>query len=179
MTKQEAYRRQAESDFSVFRLLAARPRNEIPECHPLHYLQMATEKLAKAAFIALNVQFETYSHVAFSEIRHHLKRRDFAERLGFRNRAAYRGFLNKTAGLCRDIDELNPGVGAQRPGGGAKEGPNSEYPWLARDANLREMWNVPAEYSFGLLARLQEEAMGIELVEFIRKLLQRFDGVFR
>src|SRR5208283_5496445 len=43
--EQELWWRQAESDHSVFVHLR---RAGIPECHLLHYLQMATEKLSKA-----------------------------------------------------------------------------------------------------------------------------------
>ncbi len=39
---------QARSDYDVFRLLREQPRARVPECHPLHYLQMSTEKLGKA-----------------------------------------------------------------------------------------------------------------------------------
>jgi hypothetical protein len=41
-----AFIAQARSDFRVYRHLAERP--EFAVCHALHYLQMATEKLAKA-----------------------------------------------------------------------------------------------------------------------------------
>ena len=48
MTEHEAYLRQARSDFGVFQLLLEQDRDMVPACHPLHYLQMSTEKLAKA-----------------------------------------------------------------------------------------------------------------------------------
>ena len=37
---------QARTDFAVFELL--RRQSDLPECHALHYLQMATELLGKA-----------------------------------------------------------------------------------------------------------------------------------
>ena len=40
-----AYRRQAASDFKIYRHLAD---SDVPGCHALHHLQMATEKIAKA-----------------------------------------------------------------------------------------------------------------------------------
>jgi hypothetical protein len=45
MTWRDAFLKQAHSDYSVYKKL-----NELrlPLCHKLHYLQMATEKLAKA-----------------------------------------------------------------------------------------------------------------------------------
>lgn len=41
-----AYARQAASDWTIYRQLAAAP--EVPRCHALHFLQMAAEKVAKA-----------------------------------------------------------------------------------------------------------------------------------
>ena len=45
-----AFARQAQSDFLARDQLLVNPR--LPECHQLHYLQMAFEKLAKAHLIA-------------------------------------------------------------------------------------------------------------------------------
>lgn len=48
MTQDQAFLRQARSDFAVYRQL---PALRVPRCHELHYLQMAAEKLAKAAVL--------------------------------------------------------------------------------------------------------------------------------
>jgi hypothetical protein len=179
MTEAEAYRRQAQSDFRVYELLAGEKRADVPECHALHYLQMATEKIAKAAFLALQVEgFDKYSHVAFSELRRHLKRRDLAPKLAFRSFRSYRAFLKRAGSLFRRIDELSPAVGPQQPGGGPKEGPNSEYPWRARDDAGQVVWHVPAEHSFGLLAELEQTTRGAQVIDFVHTLIARFDGVF-
>jgi len=53
MTEQEAFLAQASSDYEVFQILLDLDRTVVPVCHPLHYLQMSTEKLAKAAKLAL------------------------------------------------------------------------------------------------------------------------------
>ena len=42
---ERAFLAQARSDWNVYRLLS---ESREPSCHALHYLQMATEKLAKA-----------------------------------------------------------------------------------------------------------------------------------
>ncbi|HZL37716.1 MAG TPA: hypothetical protein VFC78_20535, partial [Tepidisphaeraceae bacterium] len=128
--KSQALLRQARSDLTVFDLLAA--HEDVPECHALHFLQMATEKLAKAAFLALGVPFDAFSHVAFSHLPRLLSRRDVAGALGHRTFLSYRTFLRRTAPLFRMIDELNPSVGLQTSGS-AKDGPNVEYPWEGRD----------------------------------------------
>jgi hypothetical protein len=179
MEEREAFQRQARSDFQVFELLHRQHLGEVSECHALHYLQMATEKLAKAAFIALDVRPEDrYSHVAFSLIPQHLSRRDVAHALGWTDFRRYQAFLRWARPLFREIDELNPGVGPQQPGGGPQEGPNVEYPWRSRDAAGELVWEAPADHDFGLLARLRRDANGLALLHFVRTLLERFDSVF-
>jgi hypothetical protein len=180
MKEHEAFLRQARSDFEVFQLLSEQDGSRVPECHPLHYLQMATEKLAKAAFIALGVQVGyRFSHVAFSHIPDHLCRRDVAHALGWQDFRAYQRFLARTAGLFRAIDELSPGVGPQQPGGGSSEGPNAEYPWIARDESGEMTWHAPADQRFDLLDKLHRSGDGATLFLFVRTLLERFNGVFR
>jgi hypothetical protein len=180
MEQHEAFLRQARSDFQVFEILREQDRSEVPECHPLHYLQMATEKLAKAAFMALGVDVgDRYSHVAFSHIPHHLCRRDVARALGWADFRAFQAFLRGAAPLFREIDELNPSVGPQQPGGAPQEGPNVEYPWRARDAAGEITWFAPTEHRFGLLDRLRHSSDGARQLQFVRLLLERFEGVFR
>ena len=49
MTWSEAFCTQAESDFRVFqKLMRENGSGEVAFCHCLHFLQMATEKLAKS-----------------------------------------------------------------------------------------------------------------------------------
>ena len=178
MTRAEAYLDQATSDFGVFRLLTDQSRQQVPECHPLHYLQMATEKLAKAAYLALEMEdFDFYSHVAFSTLRHHLSRRDIARSLGYKDFRTYQAFLRRTAPLHRRVDELHPGVGPQRADGGAREGPNVEYPWRGRRADESMDWQVPAEHDFGLLRTLRD-GDGHQMLLFVQRLLDRFHAVF-
>ena len=179
MTEADAFHQQAKSDFEVFELLLGFPRDEVAECHPLHYLQMATEKVAKAAFCALGVEGrERFSHVAFSSIRHHLGRRDVARALGYADFRAYLRFLNRSAPVHREFDELNPSVGPQLEGGGPKEGPNVEYPWRGRDERSRWTWHAPATHSFELLDRLQRSGDAAQVLGLVRLLIQRFHAVF-
>ena len=180
MWEHEALLRQARSDFQVFELLQDRHRNEVPECHPLHYLQMVTEKLAKAAFIALGAPVgDRHSHIAFSLVPQHLCRRDVARALGWEDFRRYQAFLRWAAPLFREIDELHPGVGPQHPGGGPQEGPNVEYPWRTPGAAGDALWKAPADHTFGLLEKLRRDPNGAALLQFVRTLLDRFDVVFR
>jgi hypothetical protein len=45
------YARQAGADFATYQLLQRESRSQIPQCHKLHFLQMACEKLVKAHLI--------------------------------------------------------------------------------------------------------------------------------
>lgn len=105
MTRRIAFLRQARSDFAAFDHLVRQPRLAIPQCHPLHYLQMAAEKLAKAVLDAAGALNDPYSHVAFSQMPYRLARADVARAIGFRNMRAYRRFLKRTTGIFREVDE--------------------------------------------------------------------------
>ena len=121
MTEADAFVRQAQSDFAAFELLVARDRSEIPSCHALHYLQMATEKLSKAVFLSLGVPYQQRSHVAFSLVLAHLNRADMAIKLGWPEFKGYQRFLRRCRRLCRAIEELNPAVGSQATGGSTQQ----------------------------------------------------------
>ena len=175
----EAYLLQARSDFAVFELLVRQGRADVPECYALHYLQMATEKLAKAAFLALRVPgLRRFDHVAFSLVPLHLRRRDVARGLGWSDFRVYQTFVTRTRPVFRETDELAPAVGPRLDGGGPAEGPNVEYPWpVAR--NEETCWVVPAEHGFGLLDRLRRSGDAAQVLGFIRRLMERFEGIFR
>jgi hypothetical protein len=169
---------QARSDFAGFEYLSSFDRAAVPECHPLHFFQMSTEKLAKAAFDALGMTTDPYSHVAFSLVPNHLARRDVALALGYRSFHAYRDFLSRAAPLFRRVDELNPAVGQQMPAGGARDGPNVEYPWEARNPGGEPSWIAPSGYNFRLLFQMERKSDAEKLLDFVRRLLNRFESVF-
>ena len=113
MTEQQAFLIQASSDYRVFRILLNLDRATVPACHALHYLQMSTEKLAKAAMKALERPTGKLTHVAFSDMPYLLARTEIAKQLGWQNAKAFRQFLKKSAPIFRKIEELNPSVGTQ------------------------------------------------------------------
>lgn len=178
MSEWEAFLRQARSDYQVFALLLRLSREGVEECHALHYLQMTTEKIAKAALLASGVTFDKYSHVAFSHIPTQLARRDVARALGWGQLRPFLTFLRKAGPLFRAIDELHPAVGAQSSESTSKEGPNVEYPWRGRSPAGTSTWFVPAEHRFGLLSRLQRSREGTTLLVLIERLLERFHVLF-
>lgn len=173
-----AYLAQARSDFQVFEFLLGAPRAAVPECHPLHYIQMATEKLAKAIMLAMEADgFDRFSHVAFSQLPYQLRRRDVARMLGWSNFKAYRQFLRRSAPVFRAIDELNPAVGTSEAAG-RRDAPNVEYPWPGRVATGQPIWHVPAETRFGLFTEMRRSETAILVIQFVRLLLERFDALF-
>jgi hypothetical protein len=179
MSLSEAFLRQATTDFAAYEVLSARAG--LPACHALHYLQMATEKLAKAVLLATGSQEDQVqtSHKSLSRLPGVLKgRTTVAHGLGYSNARAFDSFLNDVKGLCRAIDELNPSIGPQQAGGGEPDGPNCEYPWWGRDESGSERWLAPADWSF-TVERLLTEGSGPRLIPFLRGLQTRFDSVFR
>ncbi len=171
MTQSEAFLTQAASDFQVFELLLQQDRDNIPSCHPGHFLQMAMEKLAKAALQRAGSD-PGYTHEAFTRLRPHLKRRDVARALGYANFSTFREFLDRSAGLFGRIESLHPDV----PKGAG--GPNVEYPWEARDSSLAMVWYSPADHEFHIVRELQSSSDGTQLITIVRLLIERFNVVF-
>lgn len=158
-------------------MLLAQSRFQVPECHPLHYLQMATEKLSKAFLLATRGSFER-SHVAFSSIVEALQRRDTAGRMGWDEFKSYKLFLRRLKPLFREIEELHPDIGPRQAGGGPKDGPNVEYPWQVPNTHS-DNWQAPATHNFALVHKLQRAGDYAKLIGFIENFLDRFDEVVR
>ena len=179
MIEHEAFLAQARSDFVVFELLMAQDRQAVPECHALHYLQMATEKLAKAIRLAYGDEFDRYSHVAFSQMLHILRRPDVGAGLGWPSWPKYRAFVTRLQPLLREIDECNPAVGPQRPGNTPpQERRNVEYPWPSRDSSGRTLWLAPSGHDFGIVDKLNRSGDYATLRHLIRSMMDRFESVF-
>ena len=134
----DAFYEQARSDWALFREL--NERGDVPRCHALHYLQMATEKLAKAhrlrdTTVADDVLLST--HAGFSAFLAAFLHSPALHR-EFRGRSAYLGAARRGCGhLARLVEQLSPAVG------GPGHPVNTEYPWAAGDAVV-----APAAYGF-------------------------------
>lgn len=133
-----AYAKQAHSD------LVARTRllehADVPQCHPLHFLQMACEKLCKAHLCGSGADPDqlrrSHAYVAGALpiiVRQHLARQSaqFPKNTGWVYEASKR--------YARQIELLAPAV----TGGGLVPS-NCEYPWIGPDGKVV----VPAEYNF-------------------------------
>jgi hypothetical protein len=139
-----AFIAQARSDWRVYARLSA---SGDAACHALHYLQMASEKLAKAYRLR-----ETSSPVA-TIVSHHTGFTKFIRQylLSARYREAYRGktaqlhsLIQDAAKLATEIEKLAPAVERQN----APE--NVEYPWQVGDKVI-----APCEWTFAALSLLK------------------------
>ncbi|MCE5240431.1 hypothetical protein LLH23_18380 [bacterium] len=173
MTKAHAFFRQAASDFRVFELLLSQPG--LPQCHALHYLQMASEKLAKAIFLAGDPSFNYRRHAVLRNLHQPLRRQDVCRMLGFGSMKQYEATLNGLRPVLDQIEHLCPAVD---DGAAADTTPNVEYPWLGRDGQAGLTWLVPADHQFELVAELlKPRHAGLTALQFIALLLERLSPI--
>lgn len=136
MNWQDAYLTQAWSDFQVFREMN---KSRYPICHSLHYLQMATEKLAKGFLCKRSggpPKKTHYSLVSFLNVSR--SQADWRRDLGYgRNPKAYGYYIDSMLPIARQIETL-------APTGGNLDGINPEYPWR-NDAGTVE---CPCKHDF-------------------------------
>jgi len=107
----DAFLAQARSDFATFETLLG--HEQVPPCHALHFLQMAAEKVAKAA-IARGGDPIPHTHAVIGQLPYRIRRRDVAGRLGFESFDAYSAFLRRATRIVA-LTTLTPaGVGELR-----------------------------------------------------------------
>lgn len=153
----QAFARQAASDLQARDLLAATAA--LPQCHSLQHLQMACEKICKAAMIAadtdpLEVQ-RSHAHIAKqlpNLVKLYMSRE--AGRLPRDN-----WVVRAIRPLARKIELLNPAV---RDGGRSPQ--NCEYPWERGDGSII----APADHSFDF--SILFEPAGTTLLKILHQL---------
>ena len=120
MTWREAYFEQAKSDFRQFQKL----NEESAElCHQLHYLQMATEKLAKAHRCPPGNTPPAMVHNMFVRFLQTCRRMpQLQDAMGFAKARGFPDYVDHLLPKAQQIEEL-------APAGGAYARPNPEYPW--------------------------------------------------
>ena len=111
---------QAQTDFAVFELL--RKDSNLPECHALHYLQMATEMLGKA-YAWKHGRPRATTHRAFVRFLRSLSsNRNAQNELGFQGQNQnWEQVIRKSIPLAERVERLAPAL--------AQDEPNAEYPW--------------------------------------------------
>jgi hypothetical protein len=137
MNWHEALLRQARSDEAVRRRLND---SATEYSHRLHYLQMVTEKLAKAFQVSPDdPQPPSMTHRAFVRFLQILKSRpDIQRQLGYRDGKVFGRLIDSLLDLARQIQSLAPSIAHLTQ-------PNPEYPWW--DSATNDV-KVPAEYDF-------------------------------
>lgn len=155
---------QAKSDHAAFVWLR---RGGVHECHMLHYLQMATEKISKA-YLWRSGSPPPRSHVGFMRFLRALLSRPRADLsrianvFGFGRPRDMDAWVKQVSPLAYGLQQLVPAE--------ANDGPNPEYPWP------HEMpTNCPALHSFDLWVRLRDHAQGRRLLKFIERSIGRFE----
>jgi len=143
MKWRQAFLKQAISDYSVFKELN---KSQFPLCHKLHYLQMATEKLAKAYLCSPNGGPPPKIHNAFVRFLKVSKGRpEIRRKLGYDNNYnAYNSYIDNSLETAEKIEKL-------APVGGSHERLNPEYPWLDTSNSII----CPACYSFPEFSKLE------------------------
>ena len=164
MTWADAYLEQARSDWNTRTLIA---QNACASCHELHYLQMTTEKLGKAALLRVGSSPDNVgtTHKAFvGFLRVAAKNPSLRQSLQLDPRQL-RAYVQGILPIANQIERLAPAL--------AQHGPNVEYPWQTHSGDVK----VPASYAFPVTADLRGP-QGRKLLKFIKIVLDGFDAFF-
>lgn len=150
-----AYALQARSDLEAREHLATSSR--LPECHELHYVQMACEKLCKAYLARRGSAPKVLrtSHAYIAKTLPVIVRQALSREAGRLPKDTW--VVNAVRTLARQIELLAPSV--DDPGGVPA---NCEYPWVSQIGEII----VPAEHNFGL--SLLREKAGMTLLKVLR-----------
>ena len=161
--QQDLWWQQARSDHSAFLVLR---RHQADPCHLLHYLQMSTEKLAKAYFWRTGTP-PPRSHAGFGRLMRSLgsrlqpRRQAIAEALRFASFGQLQGWTQLSLPLIYALEGLAPAL--------AQDGPNPEYPWPQAAPT-----ETPALYLFPVWIELTETGRGRQLLQVIHSAIDQF-----
>jgi hypothetical protein len=142
MSWRSAFVRQARSEQEVRKLLNSAA---IEYSHRLHYLQMVSEKIAKAFQVGPDdPKPPEFVHRGFVRLLQTLKSRsDIQRALGFNNKRAYEQYIASLLDLADRVERLAPSLAGVNQ-------PNPEYPWM--DVATQTVI-APVDYSFSLFDR--------------------------
>jgi hypothetical protein len=160
---QELWWTQARSDHKVLLLLR---RTSADPCHQLHYLQMVTEKLAKAYFWRSGTP-PPRRHAGFVQFMRSLGGVQLSQQtrltaiLDFKSFSALQIWIRAVLPLVYDLERIAPSL--------AQNGPNPEYPW-PHDAPAE----CPARHQFALWGQLTSTGLGHQLLKVVQSAVDRF-----
>ena len=161
---QRLWWQQAQSDHAVLVLL--RQRSAAP-CHQLHYLQMVTEKLAKAYIWRSGNKPPPRSHIGFAAFLRRLgdvgasERQQIAGVLGFARFKDFQNWIPAVMPLAHQLENLAPTL--------AQDGPNPEYPWPHTAPK-----HAPATFKFDVWTQLTGTGRGRQLIRIIDVAVDKF-----
>jgi hypothetical protein len=160
---QELWLLQAQTDHQVFVLLR---REGAPACHALHYLQMATEKIAKAYFWRSGSP-PPKSHSGFvqflrflGQFRRQADRQRIAALFSFNRFADFQNWIRNVLPIAYELERLAPDL--------AQNGPNPEYPW---PHDLPQY--APVDFEFPVWDALTS-GQGRDLMRVVQIAVERF-----
>lgn len=157
MDWRQAFIEQARSDNAVRKLLN---RQAVEYDHQLHYIQMASEKLARG-YLADPRNPPTRTHIGFVRYLRVLKRRpEIRRQLGYKDARVFRSHVDSLLPLAQDVENLAPALAGAT-------GPNPEYPW--QDTHTGDVL-VPAAFDFPVFSRKGTQMA--RLVKLLDSLLQ-------
>jgi len=156
---------QASSDWQVYEHLKG---THFPNCHALHYLQMATEKLAKAYLLVIPTESQSVlsTHKGLTRFLRNVSRNSGLQNEMGMQAKQLQAHIRQLLPLASEVENLAPTL--------AGEGPNPEYPWQDPLGNFY----VPAIYEFPL-SKILLEPRGYSLIKLIRIALTKFDVLHR
>ncbi len=131
---------QARSDYEMVKLLS---RNNAPLCHQLHFLQMATEKLAKGFGTPRGGPQPPKVHRAFVRLMRSVKGDPHLQRACNCGPGQIDAYIASLLPVARLIEDLAPAI--------ANDGPNPEYPWQASSGVIPGGVIAPINYPFPAL----------------------------
>ena len=159
---QKLWWEQAKSDHSAFLLIR---RSGIAQCHSLHYLQMVTEKIAKAYFWRSGSP-PPKNHAGFVQYLRFLgqtrptDRERIANLFTFTRFADFQSWIRAVLPIAYELEQLAPTL--------ANDGPNPEYPWPHNQPA-----DAPANHSFDTWMKLTT-GHGRDLMRVIAIAIDRF-----
>jgi hypothetical protein len=155
--QQAAFYRQSLFDWRLFNDL--RRRSECEACHELHYLQMATEKLAKAYLWGTRTP-PRQTHASLVQfLRRIATSQRVRDALQISSRQLAAG-VSAVLPLAYLVERSAPDL--------AGDAPNPEYPWPRAMPET-----APADYDFPAIRELQT-ARGRQFVEILGRLFATF-----
>lgn len=156
-----AYAVQSQSDFRVYRDFL----QDAEECHRLHYLQMACEKIAKAYRLRDTPNFleeNLYSHVIFSRFILNLLTSPQIKKRYHGQDAKLQQIERDARRLSREIEKLAPAVDREQTPA------NVEYPWVQEQSVF-----TPCTFSFANLSLLRSQG-GLNFLKLIEIAIEDF-----